>query len=328
MGAVVLGLLVSAKPAHAGTVSVEGVRMKVPAGWRSSRGAATDGRMGQLFSPSSVADGEESFVIWSEPLQAGDLETTARHLQKQMAERRPQASPVDKVRLFYLGDRPGIRAELIGTDPWGGEPARVVYWVVAKSPTSALVFRAILLNTRYSAFASKLEGFVRSWTFPASYTGPKVVLSSEQPTQEYGNDYADDAWHEGMAGEESGGWQSEQIGGGVEVEMSEATIPDDPYARALPIDAGSLTGNFCAAAGASTDEGLQFDGKGQWALHQGLPPQDFSVVGVPPDDSGFYKVEGATLRLRAHTGAERRCISPRNGILRCQGIEYDRALCR
>ena len=321
-------VLAAAASARAATVQLEGVTMTPPPGWRTSRGATTDGKLGNLLEPTSVADGEESFIIWTEPLQAGDLETTARYLQKQMEEKRPTSSAVEKLRLFHLGNRPGIRAELIGTDPWGGEPARVVYWVVAKSPTTAIVFRAVLLNSRYAAFAAVLEKFVRSWKFSGSYTGPKVVLSADRPSTP---SYDDDVWHEGMATEDSGAsgsWESEEIEAGVDVQITEATIPDDPYEAALPIEAGSLRGGFCYGEGYTAEESLQFDGKGQWARHQGAPPEKFSLSGVPPDASGFYKVTGTILLLRAHQGQEIRCTSPRNGILRCSGKEYDRALCR
>lgn len=321
-------LLSGAVLAHAATIRVEGVTMTPPPGWRTSRGAASDGKLGELLEPTSIADGEESFVIWSEPLQAGDLETTARYLQKQMEEKRPQSSSVDELRLFHLGKRPGIRAELVGTDPWGGEPARVIYWVVAKSPTSAVVLRAVLLNTRYAAFAAALESFVRSWKFDGPYTGPRVVLSSDRPAAPA---YEDDVWHEGMASEDSapsGAWESEAIDSGVDVQISEATIPDDPYDVALPIEESALRGGFCYGEGYTAEESIQFDGKGQWARHAGAPPEKFSLSGVPPEDSGFYKVQGTALLLRSHLGQETRCSSPRSGILRCSGKEYDRALCR
>ena len=316
----VLALAMQAVPARAATIRVEGVTMSVPPGWRSSRGATTDGVVGQLIEATSVADGEESFVLFSEPLLSGDLETTARQLQKKTAAARPQVTAVEKLRLFHLGKRPGIRAEMVGTDPWGGEPARVVFWVVANTTSSALVFRAVLLNSRYAGFASLLEDFVRSWKFDSEYIGPRVVLNERMPEN--------DAWHEGMRREESfdSGWSSENIG--VQVEVSEGRIPDDPYNLELPIDASSLDGNFCYGQGAAIEEALQFDGTGQWSKHLAPPPEKFSLSGVKPDRSGFYKIEGTSLVLRPHIGAEIRCTSARSGVLRCSGKEYDRALCR
>ena len=134
-----------------------------------------------------------------------------------------------------------------------------------------------------------------------------------------------------MASEDSapsGAWESEEIDSGVDVQISEATIPDDPYDVALPIEEGALRGGFCYGEGYTAEESIQFDGKGQWARHAGAPPEKFSLSGVPPEDSGFYKVQGTALLLRSHLGQETRCSSPRSGILRCSGKEYDRALCR